>query len=59
MMAKNKTSDEKPHRLSKLKRKKEKASDLVCIIHYSHVSDKKVRPLSETNFKTITDTVQL
>ena len=31
----------------------------MCIIHYSHVSDKKVRPLSETSFKTITDTVQL
>lgn len=59
MMVKNKTSDEKPLRLSKSKRKKEKTDDLVCIIRYSHVSDKKVRPSSETSFKTITETVQL
>ena len=59
MMAKNKTSDEKPLRLSKSKRKKEKGGDLVCIIHYSFVSDKRVRSLSETSFKTITETVQL
>lgn len=62
MMAENTGSDEKPLPLKRshtLKNDSNKTTGLLCIIHYSqNKSDTKIRPLSETSFEKIQETIE-